>query len=178
MNLKSYLDRSLTYDQYVDILEKNLALHNRHYKNFQLDKIEAEKINSLMGIQILVITEPWCGDSLALLPLVKKLSESNPKWTLNVVLRDQNPDLIDKFLTNGGRAIPIFLFLDYEGNYLFHWGPRPLKAQNIFEQHREQLNEGKIEKSEVILKIRKFYAKDKGVESSKELLDIIYTLLK
>ena len=81
---------------------------------------------------------------------------------------------MDKFLTKGSRAIPIFLFLDNKGDYIFHWGPRPVRAQNIFEQHRVQLQNGEIEKSEIILKIRKYYAKDKGKETSFELLNHIY----
>jgi hypothetical protein len=72
----------------------------------------------------------------------------------------------------------MFLFLDDKYNFLFKWGPRPEAAQNIFEQYREKINNGEIEKPKVILKIRQFYSKDKGQSISKEVLNLIYTHLK
>jgi hypothetical protein len=35
--------------------------------------------------------------------------------------------LIENYLTNGGKSIPIVIFLDEDFNEIAHWGPR---AQN------------------------------------------------
>jgi len=59
------------------------------------------------------------------------------------------------FLTNGGKAIPIVIVMDEQGNYQFNLGPRPKAAQNIFKKHRSLSEQGKIEKSEVIKKNQK-----------------------
>jgi Thioredoxin len=63
--------------------------------------------------KILVITEDWCGTSLAVLPYVFKLAEADPRIDLRVFLRDQNPDLMDQYLKDGRhRSIPVVVFLD------------------------------------------------------------------
>lgn len=178
MNLFSYFEKALEYENYVNLLGENLSLHKLHYKNFELAEIEIKKLEKLPCPNILVISEPWCGDSFALLPIVKKISEANYKWKLKMILRDENVELINKFLTNGGKAIPIFLFSDENYELIFKWGPRPRAAQNVFEQYRSQIELGEIEKSKVFLKIRQFYSKDKGKEASKEILNLIYSNLK
>jgi len=178
MNLLSYYEKALEYENYVKLLGENLSLHKLHYKNFELNQSDFQKIGDLPSTNILVISESWCGDSFALLPIVKKITEANPRWNLKIILRDNNLELINKFLTKGNRAIPMFLFLDEKLEFKFKWGPRPVPAQNIFEQYRNQINSGEIEKSKVILKIRKFYSKDKGKETSKEILNHIFSNLK
>jgi hypothetical protein len=174
MDLKSYFEKGLTYGEYVSLLRENITLHQQHYKKFEIPEKEAKEIKQIKPLKILVLTEPWCGDSLAIFPVVRKIAEFNGTWTIKVLLRDQNLELMDQFLTHGGRAVPIFLFLsDGDDDYcslVFHWGPRPRAAQEIFEKHRQQIKNGKIEKVEVIKKIRNFYAKDRGKAILTELL--------
>ena len=177
MNLSSYFHNALEYEDYVQLLGENLSLHKLHYNNFIIQNDDAQKIKILPLINILVISEPWCGDSFVLLPIIKKISEANSGWKLRIILRDKNPDLIDKFLTKGARAIPIFIFLNEKNDFQFKWGPRPEAAQEIFEKFRPQIDNGEIEKSKVILKIRQYYSKNKGKETSEEILDHIYSNL-
>jgi hypothetical protein len=172
MDLASYFEKALTYEEYVSLLGENLALHQQHYKKFEISWEEAKEIKRIKPLKILVLTEPWCGDSLAIFPVVRKIAEVNGTWMIKVLLRDQNTELMDQFLTHGGRAVPIFLFLSDEKRYslLFHWGPRPAVTQEIFEKHRQQIKDGKIKKVEVLKKIRNFYAKDRGKAILSELL--------
>ena len=162
LNLLSEYKRALSYAAYIDVLEKNLSLHQLHYKKFVVDSAAMIKISKFKSVKILVITEPWCSDSLALLPVVKKIAECNNRWDLKALLRDKNAELMDNYLTNGAKAIPVFLFLNENGELLFRWGPRPRPAVEIFSSHQSLINTGKIEKQEVIKKIRIFYAKDRG----------------
>jgi len=178
MDYKYYFNIAFEIEEYEQLLEDNLSLHNLHYKNFSLNQNELNRLDNLSTMNILVITEPWCGDSVAILPVIKKISEANASWNLKIVLRDENEKLMNKFLTNGNKSIPIFLFLDDKYDFLFKGGPRPTAAQNIFELYRDQIKSGSIEKSKVILKIRQFYSKDKGHSISKEVLNLIYTNIK
>ena len=178
MNFNSYFNIAVEFEDYAKLLGENLPLHKLHYNIFKIPNDDVQNIKNLLSINIIVITEPWCGDSFALLPVVKKISEANSSWKLKIILRDKNPELIDRFLTKGSRAIPIFLFFDNDCEFLFKWGPRPLAAQNIFEQFRTQIDNGEIEKSKVILKIRQFYSRNKGNEASQEILNLIYSNLK
>ena len=62
---------------------------------------------------VLVITEDWCGTSIGVLPYVFRLVEQRPGVELRVFLRDENHDLIDRYLKDGQhRSIPVVVFLD------------------------------------------------------------------
>src|SRR5687767_11315179 len=47
---------------------------------------------------VMVITEDWCGTSLAYVPSVAKLVEATPGVELRIFLRDENPPLMDRYL--------------------------------------------------------------------------------
>ncbi|MBN1406293.1 MAG: thioredoxin family protein [Calditrichaceae bacterium] len=157
INYLNDFNRGMTINDYKELLEDQLSVYELHFKK----AVVADTLNLPDDLKILIITEPWCGDSTAILPVLQKLfMKSNIE--IRILRRDENPDLIDSFLTNGGRAIPIVVVLDKKGNYLGHCGPRPSEARAIFDMHRTAIKNGDIEKSDVIRKIRTFYAKDKG----------------
>jgi hypothetical protein len=58
---------------------------------------------------------------------------------MRVALRDADTDLIDRHLTNGGRAIPMILIFNNQGDLLGKWGPRAPKAQQIVDEVRTAL---------------------------------------
>ena len=77
----------------------------------------------------LVLTESWCGDASPSLPVMNKLAELTPNLDLKIVLRDEHPELMDLFLTNGTRSIPKVIVLDsLTQKVLGEWGPRSSKA--------------------------------------------------
>ena len=172
MNLLTDFNRALFYETYIKELGEYTSLHQLHYKKFSFSPEEKSKISQYSPMKILVLTEAWCGDSLALMPVLQKISEVNENWQLKVLHRDSNPELMNKFLTHGMRAIPVFLFLDADGELLLRWGPRPKSAAYIFESHRQQLQQGKIQKQDILKKIRTFYAHDRGRSTLLELIDL------
>jgi hypothetical protein len=172
MDLRAYFEKALTYDEYVKLLEDNLDLHQLHYKKFTISSAEEKIIKGIKPLKIIILTEPWCGDSLAIFPVVSRTAEINGHWEMRILRRDENPELMDQFLTRNARAVPIFLFLNENYSLIFRFGPRPQAAQAIFEAYRQEFKAGKIEKTEVIKKIRNFYAKDRGKAILSELLSI------
>jgi hypothetical protein len=65
----------------------------------------------------MVITEDWCGTSLAEVPTVARMVEGNPDIEMRFFLRDANPDLMDQYLKSGlYRAIPVFALFDEHMN--------------------------------------------------------------
>lgn len=157
MNYLNEFNRGMNIEEYKRLLSDQLTVHDLHYKKVKVE----DNVNISDNFKILVITEPWCGDSTAILPVIQKFFE-NTNIKIRILRRDDNLELIDQFLTNNGRAIPMILILDTAGNYLGKFGPRPTMAQNIFDTHRDAIKKGEIDKSEVIRKIRTFYAKDRG----------------
>jgi len=169
MALKEYFEKGFTPKQYEGLLGEQLKLHQLHYRRAEISDEAVAALRGLKPPRVLVITEPWCGDSLAVLPVVLKLFGEAGSGEIRIVLRDQNLELMDRYLTRGGRAIPIVIFLDEACEELFHWGPRPAAAQAIFEEQREDLNAGRIDRVKITAKIRNFYGRDRGRSIVEEL---------
>jgi len=95
--------------------------------------------------KILALAEAWCGDVYRELPTVARISEATGA-DLRVFLRDENPDIMDEYLSNDGksRAIPVFIFYTKETRYITHFTERSAGAHAelaaILDQVRPQLN--------------------------------------
>ena len=75
----------------------------------------SEKISSIKSKLIwLVLSEGWCGDAAQLLPVINKKAELSENIKLKVLLRDENEELMNQFLTNGGKAIPKLIIIEEE----------------------------------------------------------------
>ena len=107
----------------------------------------------------LVITEGWCGDAAQNLPVVNKIAEANNNIQLKIVLRDENLELMDLFLTNGGRAIPKLIALDKENNVINTWGPRPTVATKMVADYKAE--HGSLD-AQFKQDLQVWYNKDKG----------------
>ena len=162
MELREYFDIGLTVDDYTKLLDSDQTdLHKLYERRAEIDVATVEAIRAAGSRNILVITEPWCGDSLAILPVIANLF-TQAGCEIRIIQRDEHPDLIDQYLTNGGRAIPIVIVLDDAFNERFHWGPRPEQAQSIVIEHKAAIAAGETDKAEAHKKIRGFYARDHG----------------
>lgn len=148
--------------QRMSRLNKTLILH-------------PELISILQNItqpqQWVVITEAWCGDSAQSLPVIARIAAVSEKINLKIVLREENPELMDKFLTNGSRSIPKLVSYDLEGEELFTWGPRPAAAQEIFMAWKKEPagRDWKAFEKE----LHTWYARDKSLSLQKEFLEIL-----
>ena len=101
------------------------------------------------------------------LPLFAAMANLNPLIKLRFVLRDENTLLIDQYLTNGGRAIPIVIGIE-SGKEKWKWGPRPKSAQEIVNEFKRNPH-GTYEQMKTNL--HSWYAKNKTQEQQKELLE-------
>ena len=86
----------------------------------------------------LVLTEAWCGDAAQSVPVMAKIAESSPYITLKLLLRDEHPDVMDAYLTNGSRSIPKLICLTEDLQVVGTWGPRPDPAQQLMRDFKEQ----------------------------------------
>lgn len=117
-----------------------------------------------------VLTEAWCGDAAQNIPVLAAIAKLNPLIDLQLLLRDENLDIMDQYLTNGGRSIPKLIGADGEFNEIFNWGPRPAGAQLMLKQYKENPVKPYKEFAE---DIHKWYAADKTQSMQKELLAIL-----
>ena len=119
-----------------------------------------------------VITEGWCGDASQIIPVVSKIAYQSNRVELKLLLRDENPDIMSKYLTNGGMAIPVLVAVNNRtGEELPHWGPRPKSIGERLVQYRKDNPE--ISKSELSKELHLWYAKDKGMSTQKDIHDLV-----
>ena len=185
--LKKYIEKGISYAQYRKELESGLESNqnnelqtyielNQHRMN-RLDKkvaLSPEIIESIASINEktywIVLTEHWCGDAAQILPVLSKIAEkSEGKIELKLIYRDENLELMDKFLTNGGRAIPKLIQLNDQLEIKNHWGPRPQSAQELV-IHLKSNPETASTYSE---QLHKWYAQDKQLEIQKEVATLL-----
>ena len=205
---KEVVDHSLNYEAYRqlidDLFANNKTTGDNHSEDFlhytkmniarmnRLDKttrLTEESIVSLLNIkrpQIwLVLTEAWCGDAAQILPVMNKLVNENEHLDLRLILRDEYLDVMDAFLTNGGRSIPKLICLDASTlDVLGSWGPRPAEVQEKVMTLKKELasitdaEERKAINEEAKKDIQLWYAKDKTKSIQKELLEAITEMIR
>lgn len=130
---------------------------------------KAEKVEK--DFTWLVLTESWCGDAAQTLPLINKFAEANSKIDLKVVLRDENNDLMNEFLTNGSKSIPKLIVIENESNKVVgSWGPRSKKAAKMVTDYKEK--HGKID-ANFKTELQLWYNIDKGVQIEKEMVNLL-----
>ena len=117
---------------------------------------------------LLVLSEDWCGDSVNIVPVVAKLAESVSNMDMRILARDQNLDIMDTHLTGKSRSIPIVILLNNKFQDCGWWGPRPSPLQKwVIEQGML------LPKDERYKEIRRFYARDRGLTTMHELVDML-----
>lgn len=151
---------------------------NRLEKTLKIAPENIERLKALKHDYIwLVISEGWCGDAAQLLPLFEKMvEESDGKLEMKIVLRDENEDLMNLFLTNKGKAIPKLIVIHKEtGGALAHWGPRPKGAADLISNYKKE--HGAIDE-QAKTDLQLWYLHDKGMSSQQEIMGMMLDLDK
>lgn len=197
---KQVVENAFTYDSYRQLIDELMANnkttgnnHSEAMLNYtkmniarmnRLDKrakLTEETIKNLMKIELpviwLVITEGWCGDAAQILPVLNKMALQNEHIDLKFILRDDHLDIMDAFLTNGGRSIPKVLILDADTLEVKKtWGPRPAEMQEMIMRAKAEslATEDPDLRKQINLDSTKnlhlWYAKDKTLTTQREFL--------
>jgi hypothetical protein len=184
---RAFLDKGVHYDRYrADLTEalekeqdpkmKEYILLNQHRMN-RVEKtyLPSEEVLKSLGTLNhktfwLVITEPWCGDSAQNLPVFQKLADlSGGNIELSFLYRDENPVLMDAFLTKGSRSIPKLVQLDSHLNVNGIWGPRPTIAQKLVAEWKANPETA----ADYSTHLHLWYAKDKQKSLEAEILKLL-----
>ncbi|WP_375435246.1 thioredoxin family protein [uncultured Hymenobacter sp.] len=139
-----------------------------------LPELQAALANLRQEYIGLVITEGWCGDAAQIVPVLEAVAQASVgKLSTRYLLRDDNLDLIDQYLTNGTRSIPKLVVLRADTlTEVAGWGPRPVPAQALLLDLKAQ----GATHEEYAEKIHGWYAQNKTQATQQELLALIQGL--
>jgi Thioredoxin len=157
-------DQAESFDSFVESSTAHKALWEGIYRIAKLPEW-ASSVQVPAARHLLVIAEDWCGDASNTVPIVAKWAAAVPGVDLRIIRRDRYPEVMDRYLTNGSRSIPIVIVLDEDLRELGHWGPRPTVLQSWV-----MANRGTIPKTELYPQVRKWYARDRGETTLTEVL--------
>ena len=186
------LNNGLTPEAYQEVMEQRAEIDPASLEGLEAERAEFTRLNlhrvgrinrtwrpsgklaALMARidhpQVwMALTEPWCGDSAQCLPCLDILTEGHAYIAMRFLLRDENLEIMDKYLTDGKRGIPLLVAFDPEGQELFRWGPRPAEAQRVIESALE----AGLEKPARLEKLHLFYGRNQGVALDGELVAVL-----
>ena len=121
-----------------------------------------------------IITEGWCGDASHTVPIIEAVAQaSGGHLTTRYFLRDSHLDLMNKYLTNGGQAMPIAVVLHADSlTEAGVWGPRPAPLQAIHQEMKAR----EVPFKEVITTVNNWYDTDASRTTQQELLALVQGL--
>ncbi|WP_106794025.1 thioredoxin family protein [Aquimarina sp. Aq78] len=125
--------------QRIDFTKLNASRMRRLDKTLTIPEQAKQVFRDMKEKQTwLVLIESWCADGAQTIPVLNKIAKEVPAIDLRVLLRDDNPEFMDLFLTNGTRSIPKLIIADNDGNVLNTWGPRSTIATNMVMAYKEK----------------------------------------
>lgn len=130
-NLYSLLGAGLSPEQFIEGMTKNREKLQEWMDSFGWQEEERAYFESLRNrddLRCLILAAEWCGDVVRNVPVVLKALEPSG-IPVRILIMEEHPEVMDQFLTMGGKAIPIVIFTDAGGYVLGHWGPRPKHVQ-------------------------------------------------
>lgn len=170
----------------IHYTELNVTRMNRLDKRSRLTEETLAALHKIKRPLVwLTITEAWCGDAAQIIPVLEQMANEQPLIDHYLILRDEHLEIMDAFLTNGARAIPVTIVIDKESNeVLGHWGPRPEVLQHqVMEAKAATLatinpDERALIAEQAKIDTQKWYARDKTLSTQREVLELIGTLLE
>ncbi len=190
--MKEYIDKAMTFAEYTELIDDLLAAGKTTGPVQSADMYNYAKLNrqrmrrlektidvgtdireAMAGLDAdcywLVITEGWCGDAAQNIPVIEKIAALNPGIRTRYILRDENPELMDRYLTNGARSIPYLIAIDARSFEVSGtWSSRPAAGQAYFLKLRSQ----GMEKPEINEKMQRWYNEDRGKSLEMEFVGL------
>ncbi len=190
------IKNSYTYDGYKQMVIAYAENHVTSGKEQLLERVEATKLNAQRMKRIdkqvvinediksilknlhehwtwILIAETWCGDGAQNIPVIAKIKELSPFIDLKIILRDENPEIMDAYLTNGSRCIPKLICINTETKEeIGTWGPRPSAIQQMVKEYK-MLNPN-VAHDIFIRNLHLWYARDLGKSIQHDLEQLLW----
>ncbi|MEW4426233.1 thioredoxin family protein [Paenibacillus pabuli] len=140
-NLSHKFGKGLPPKDFIESMTKNQSEFQKNYDSFswpsEEDREFFESLNHRDDLRVLIMAADWCGDVVRNIPVVFQALEISGIPT-EVLIMENHPEVMDEFLTMGGRSVPIVIFADTGGHVLGQWGPRPQYVQEVMVEFKRE----------------------------------------
>lgn len=140
-NIADKFGQGLSPRQFVESMTRNQQEFEAGYEKFTWENEEDreffESLNHRDDLRVSILAADWCGDVVRNVPVVFRALETAGIQT-EVLILEENLDLMDQFLTMGGRSVPIVIVADTGGYVLGQWGPRPEHVQKLMRAFKQE----------------------------------------
>lgn len=159
-------------DDLTNYTTLNKQRMSRLDKTIELSDSLREKLSDVSEQWIwLVLAEGWCGDVAQNLPAIAKIADESENIDLQILLRTENTDVMDQYLTNGGRSIPKLVCLRADSlEEIGTWGPRPGEFQ---QQAMQWKDDPGVSHEEWAEKLHKWYARDQSQTLQTDFMQLV-----
>jgi hypothetical protein len=138
---RARFDQGLTYEAFKAQMTRNRERFDENERSVDLSKDELAPFRALpRPVKVVVLAEDWCGDVIANLPVLGRIAKDSGKLDVRVFLRDQNDDIMQRYLNKGQfKSIPVFVFFDEDFRELGHWIERPASVTEVRAKRRREI---------------------------------------
>ncbi len=126
LDWKSIYSSAKTWEDWLEAAESDekATRMRERYESLEVPEECAKLIGQISSpVHVIAIAEDWCGDVVRHAPVMARISTSSPHIETRFISRSDNPEVFARFLTNGGEAIPKFIFLNETFVECGNWGP-------------------------------------------------------
>ena len=131
--------QGMTYDAYKTQMTRNQDKFDENERTVELPAPDLEAIRRAPRTNVLVLTEDWCGDALANVPILGRLAKETGRFDVRVFLRDQNDDLMAQYMNREYKSIPVFAFFDDSFREIGRWIERPARVTEQRKKRRAEV---------------------------------------
>lgn len=120
----SYYNNGMSWKEFLEAARENADRMQGFYDDFDFDEDTLAFFNGRTPLQVLAIAEEWCPDVVQCLAMIARIADEVPGMELSIARRDENPDLMKEYITEGKHRIPVIAFFDMTFRELGRWAGR------------------------------------------------------
>ncbi len=139
MDMREIFESGLGWKAWLDHQSNTKERLEERFKSYSLIETDIGYLQNLENeVHVLAIGESWCGDVVRQLPILAKMADRSQKIDLRIVGRDDWPDLMNRYLFNGAKVIPVFVFFSENFVEVGCWKGRPKQCRDQAMVRRNQ----------------------------------------
>lgn len=126
LDWEGIFEKGRNYPTWLSEVENANNVEKMETKRNSIDlepKAEEFLKNLSVPVYVIAIAEGWCGDVVRHVPALEKIALKCENLQTKYIYREEAKEVFIRFLTNGGEAIPKFVFLSKDFVECGSWGP-------------------------------------------------------